>query len=246
MGNHQLTPVSVRGEVQAPNYQANTQTSPTVSSSNKRVRMDPDTRAALIQRVPKAVKRTTCILSQQMYIPQQSTTTPIKSPATTNGKVQKAVKHTMPRHLLKQKATEESSGPKQQQKSANKQSSSNNTNIYLKDILPPPIMQSTKRPNNVHSHSVNKAIKHTGGGSNAYYQSLNHGSNNSTDSLSKVKPFAQLNVNSLNDTTGKSHNANSGKIPYHQANPNKINMTTTYVYKRVSHQPDIDLNLGKI
>jgi hypothetical protein len=68
--------------------------------------MDPDTRAALIQRVPKAVKRTSCVLP---FIPLPPTTTApaasIRSPIS-NGKVQKAVKHTMPQQLLKRRPTE--------------------------------------------------------------------------------------------------------------------------------------------
>ena len=117
---------------------------------------------------------------------------------------------------------------KQQQKSISKQAN-NSANTYLKDILPPPIMQSTKRPASAQAHTVNKAVKHTGGGSHAYYQSLNPGS-----TLPKVKPFAPLNVNSLNEQSfGKSN----------QVAANKASMTTTYVYKRVLQQPDIDLNL---
>lgn len=56
--------------------------------------MDPDMRAALIQRVPKAVKRTSCV---PVFMPQNSI---VKPPTTTTVKHQKAVKHTMPRSLF--------------------------------------------------------------------------------------------------------------------------------------------------
>ena len=61
----------------------------TAASTNKRVRMDPDTRAALIQRVPKAVKRTSCLPAAAML-------PPVQNKNNYSGKAQKAVKHTMP------------------------------------------------------------------------------------------------------------------------------------------------------
>merc|ERR1712127_599113 len=130
----------------------------------------------------------------------------------------------MPRHMLNQKQTNEISNTG---RTKNLKQSSNNSNVYLKDCLPPPIMQSTKRP-----QTVNKAVKHTGGGSNAYYQSLNPNNN---------KPFTQLNVNNLESNCSLN---NSQKISNNNGlNSNKSTMTTTYVYKRVSQQPEIDLNL---
>lgn len=59
--------------------------------------MDPDTRAALIQRVPKAVKRTSCVPA---YMPHQASSKPSVNPV---AKAQKAVKHTMPRSMLNHK-----------------------------------------------------------------------------------------------------------------------------------------------
>lgn len=91
-------------------------------------------------------------------------------------------------------------------------------------------MQSTKRP----QPSVNKAVKHTGGGTHSYYQSLNQNKNHSPKTITPI--------NTVNDTANKTQPK--------QVNPtttatNKVTMTTTYVYKRISHQPEIDLNLGK-
>ena len=75
----------------------------------KRARMDPDTRAALIQRVPKAVKRTSLLSMAMQPQPQQPTqhSKPCNQQAVASPqqiqqtvKAQKAVKHTMPRFLL--------------------------------------------------------------------------------------------------------------------------------------------------
>lgn len=196
-----------------------TSTQTPIAVSNKRVRMDPNTRAALIQRVPKAVKRTSCVANLIPQNPAMKSMTTIKA--------QKAVKHTMPRHLLNCKSNESNA---KQQKLTKQQSS--NSNNYLKDILPPPIMQSTKRP-----QSVNKAVKHTGGGSYAYYQSLN------SKNTPNVKPFTQLNVNNIHDPSNSNNKHPGHNLPKTAPNSNKITMTTTYVYKCVSQQPEIDLNL---
>jgi hypothetical protein len=64
-------------QVQSPNS--------TGSASSKRSRMDPDLRATLIQRVPKALKRTTVYASEALA---------------SNSRLPKAVKHTMPRSVL--------------------------------------------------------------------------------------------------------------------------------------------------
>ena len=138
--------------------------------TNKRTRIDPDTRAALIQRIPKAVKRTallnfssdlasspstskvqkavkqTCIKAQQVQIP----------PDLNKNKVQKAVKHT-----------------------------SSLMNSILKEMLPPPIMQSTKRSNS--SIVQNKAVKHT--------------SPMITNAINAKQPLTQVNQNSIVPTS---------------------------------------------
>ena len=64
---------------------------------NKRVRMDPETRAALIQRVPKAVKRSTLLVTPQVQQQQQQQPSSPQIP-----RPQKALKHTMPREILPQ------------------------------------------------------------------------------------------------------------------------------------------------
>jgi hypothetical protein len=218
--------------------------------SAKRSRMDPDTRAALMQRVPKAVKRTS-ILNMSIQPsgaapPQkQNNSTPPPSTVPTlqkQVKAPKAVKHTTPRFLQNNnnhivQLNHNSNIPittvdsnkieinkfqllpqtPQQQVKAQKAVKHTSANI----LLPPPIMQSTKR--------LNKAIKHTGGGSNAYYQSLN----NSIASPSQEQTVAQIN-NSANEIKPQTSS---------QPSTTKIPVTTTYVYKRILQQPEIDLNL---
>jgi hypothetical protein len=149
----------------------------TSSQVNKRTRIDPDMRAALIQRVPKAVKRTSA-----MGHPKNQQQFPLIPPV----KMQKAVKHTMPRPNQQQQYSSNitiindiapsaspssliqiNNGHSLLNPSAGKSSSSSsfkhtsNNNVFLKDL--PPVTSSTNNNNN-------KAVKHTGGGSNAYYQ----------------------------------------------------------------------------
>lgn len=102
-------------------------------------------------------------------------------------------------------------------------------------------MQSTKRPHQ--ASSVNKAVKHTGGGSHAYYQSLNPNNNIQITGTNNAKSSAQLNMNiaGIDGKSGQNVNAKPASVV---AGSNKGTMTTTYVYKRVSQQPEIDLNLG--
>ena len=223
----------------------------TTVSTNKRVRMDPDTRAALIQRVPKAVKRTSLInppmaAVKQPVAPLQQASS---SSSSTTFKAQKAVKHTMPRSLMNQNVSQQ-----QQFMSNNKQPTSAYDNFantqsqggknqkavkhtaannYLKEILPPPIMQSTKRV------GTNKAIKHTGGGSHSYYQSLGQ----QAASTNGQQPLTQLNLNNLTASVNATEASKQANGPKFNPATNKITMTTTYVYKRVSQQPEIDLNL---
>jgi hypothetical protein len=123
------------------------------------------------------------------------------------------------------------------------------TQSFLKEILPPPIMQSTKRS------AVNKAIKHTGGGSNAYYQTL---ANANLNSNKNNQPLTQLNLNQVVDlspstallNTSVDSNTNQNLVALGNSlgsgsfgSNNKITITTTYVYKRVQQPPDIDLFL---
>ena len=206
-------------------------------NSTKRTRIDPDTRAALIQRVPKAVKRTALIANPPA---------PPQLP-----KLQKAVKHTGPRPQPAASnviiINDIAPSPNLLNKSPNTvpQSSAASTikvqkavkhtsaaNMLLKELLPPPIMQSTKRP------TVNKAVKHTGGGTNAYYQAGKLASpqlNKITlvnSSAAAHQPLSQLSLNS-----------NNGDLKNAAQPNNKITITTTYVYKRVMSQPEIDLDL---
>ena len=153
----------------------------------------------------------------------------------------KAVKHTMPRSLLQphtiinppvntnsrvNPTTFNNTNNKVQK--AVKHTSNLLSNNYLKEILPPAIMQSTKRPLQT-SMPINKATKHTGGGTNAYYQSnklINPASTTPIPALSsQIQP--DTNKNPINNTLSS----------------NKITITTTYVYKRVQIQPEIDLDL---
>jgi len=209
----------------------------------KRARMDPDTRAALIQRVPKAVKRTSLLsMALQPPPPPQQVTTPkpIITPTITQPqqiKAPKAVKHTSLRYndpsLINRIETNNTKQPQQQQQQTTTTTTPTPTPKLPKALkhpsanilLPPPIMQSTKR--------ANKAIKHTGGGSNAYYQS-----NKQLQPNNNQQPLTQLNLN--NDLT-KSTPVVAATIQ--PATNVKMPTTTTYVYKRILQQPEIDLNL---
>ncbi len=212
------------------------------SPLTKRVRMDPDTRAALIQRVPKAVKRTA--VQPPSSLQKQNVA----------AKAQKAVKHTNPslhynsaRKILKphKKITNLKIGIKQLtivKPSKTVKYPNSSSNISLKDILPPPIMQSTKRPLTSQGSSsnniplMNKAVKHPGAGSLAYFNPLN------ADIPNPVKQtLIQTPVNNSNETAMP---VNKMLVANTTNSSNKITMTTTYVYKRVLQEPEIDLNLG--
>jgi hypothetical protein len=234
------------------------------NASSKRSRMDPDLRASLMQRVPKALKRTTV---------QASQIEPLRSAANSvlSKPLPKAVKHTMPRSVLQPTTNSQmtpsmgssilneimkmplddqtkTSGTSTKAHKAVKHTSNlsiNSNTAYLKELLPPPIMQSTKR---VPMNSVpNKAVKRTSG--SGYIQhSANSGSNNNQ--------LTQLSLNNLNNLESFSNSNKSGStivptpvVGTHPANGvvntngNRVTITTTYVYKRVSQQPEIDLEL---
>jgi hypothetical protein len=111
--------------------------------------------------------------------------------------------------------------------------------------------------------SMNKAVKHTGGGSNSYYQnksSLNINNNryNFQDTLKSSTSNNNLNYNNNNNnktpvlTSLVSTPTSPLPLPTPPSAPsstqssqtnNKITITTTYVYKRILTQPEIDLNL---
>jgi hypothetical protein len=205
-------------------------------NNSKRSRMDPDFRAALIQRVPKALKRTSPIVAN-ITLPVQPTssnnpppripkalkrslppqqTTPINQIPTENKqnfssqKMQKAVKHTFSLNTNTQNGSS---------------SCSINSTPLLKDLLPPPIMQSTKRsPNN--TQFTHKAVKRTTAQPSQQHQ----------------QPLCQISLNNL-----ELHNNNNNKqnpITTTPVTPSSRNtITTTYVYKRISQQPEIDLDL---
>jgi hypothetical protein len=231
------------------------------NSSGKRTRIDPDIRAALIQRVPKAVKRTTLHpvsttnsndnneKTINQLIPENSPLAGVSSAQSI--KIPKAVKHTMPKNqtntinetvmpLSNQSITIKPTSQLINTNNNNNNSVSNlkynkavkNTSSYLKDILPPPIMQSTKRP------SLNKAIKHTGGASNSFYQTLNKQNTNN-------QPLSQLSLNTDLSTSSSIQNNYNNNLNQtnNSISSNKIMITTTYVYKRVSQPPEIDLQL---
>jgi hypothetical protein len=200
-------------------------------NSTKRTRIDPDTRAALIQRVPKAVKRTALIANPPKLQKAVKHTGPRPQPATSNVLIINDIAPS-PNLVNRSPNTTPSSTIKVQK--AVKHTSA--ASMLLKELLPPPIMQSTKRP------TVNKAVKHTGGGTNAYYQAGKMASpqlNKITLVNSSAAPHHPLSQLSLNSNNGDLKNA-SGK---NSSPSNKITITTTYVYKRVMSQPEIDLDL---
>ncbi len=117
-------------------------------------------------------------------------------------------------------------------------------------------MQSTKRTltaQNTNTNTIppaNKAVKHPGGGSLPYYNSLNattgiinnNNNNNNSDTLNQFKQaILHSTINNLNETVSP---ANKILIPNSINSSNKIITTTTYIYKRVTQEPEIDLNLG--
>ena len=240
------------------------------NNSGKRPRIDPDIRAALMQRVPKAVKRTTVYSlatsntntskTINQLIPENSS----QLSSSQSIKIPKAVKHTMPRnqtntineiamppttnsnHSVTLKSTSSQSLSTINNSEINNNNNNNpasnlkfnkavkHTSSYLKDILPPPIMQSTKRP------TINKAIKHTGGAPSSFYQTLNKQNNNNNNNN---QPLSQLNLNTVDLSTSSSAQNCSNNQTTNSNNSNKITITTTYVYKRVSQPPEIDLQL---
>ena len=130
--------------------------------------------------------------------------TPLTS---SNGKFQKAVKHT--------------------------------SNIFARDSSSPQLTTNSHKT----SSGSNKAVKHTGGGYNSYYQnksSLNINNNRYSQELVKSTPINSNKTPMLTSLVAGVSPTSS------QTNPNlnnKITITTTYVYKRVLTQPEIDLNL---
>jgi hypothetical protein len=237
----------------------------TSNMSNKRPRMDPDLREALIKRVPKALKRTALINLpiQLQKQPSSEHSTQSKEPQ----RAQKAVKHTMPRSLLPPQNTDSSTANScylsmaLQNSNSNDVSTSismgsdslqinnltsvslngnltnfktikqNGSNSFLKGcLLPPPIMQSTKRTN-----GLNKAVKRTGGGTQTYYKSLIKGPQPSFTANTSTTAYKIQ----LQPTTTQI-------LSYYnslQNTSNKITSMPSYVYKRVNEPPEIDLLL---
>lgn len=149
----------------------NSEPQQTCVPTNKRTRIDPDTRAALMQRIPKAVKRTALL-----NFSSDSTSSPSSS------KVQKAVKQTCIKAQQAQLAADLNRNKVQK---AVKHTSSL-MNSILKEMLPPPIMQSTKR--SYSSIVQNKAVKHT--------------SPVITNAVHAKQPLTQVNQNSVAPTSG--------------------------------------------
>ena len=240
-------------------------------AGQKRSRIDPDFRAALIQRMPKALKRTMPPIQPQMA-------------GQTQRFAQKAVKHTMPMSSQRNLST----NTRMQDSTANSTSSSilseiiksagedlvhqstnatvkpaaatgksmkymsslatattanNAINLDLKNLLPPPIMQSTKRPltnlgavinssnnSNIKQPSAQKAVKRTGGG--PYYHQ-------------QQQTLTQLSLNNLNNSSNSAISpivsATPSLIGSREAASNRVTITTTYVYKRVTQPLEINL-----
>ena len=295
-------------------------------SSAKRARMDPDTRAELMTRIPKALKRTTIQSlinnnnnnnnsnpSNLINNTKNNTNNNNNNNNSNANKIQKALKHT--NSIINNNRTT-SSGLQahveqshqhhlQQQQMQNTNSKflsaalnnsqtiiaplkpittipasskqlNNNLNAnkaqkavkhttaasLLKDILPPPIMQSTKR--------TPRAVKHT----NSIISSGN--STNTTTSNSSIvitsipstvvssnqrtkQPTTQINNqqivsnssiiissiknDSLTQQQHHHHVGNESTSTTTSTNNNNITHKTTYVYKKITQQPEIELYL---
>lgn len=106
----------------------------------------------------------------------------------------------------------------------------------LKDLLPPPIMQSTKRPPALASH---RAIKRT--------TPIAHTANNSTPvlSLSQLNHLCSLDQNKNTSTTSVNNTSNGNNSGTNQSvsSNQRVPVTTTYVYKKINTEPEIDLCL---
>ena len=246
-------------------------------NTNKRARIDPDQRAELIARVPKAVKRTSAITGPKPSMTaaqllnkqatQQSTraarqthqfqSLPIPPPLPNNGTIVNTTSRFLSAALNSSPtlnvATSSSSSisptsrlPISRGATSHHQQSSNKTqkaikhtsaNLLLKEILPPPIMQSTKR--------TPKAVKQTTSFFNQTPLTIQSPTQiqNSSIKLTVAAPSA----------AGKSSMVSSLQTPL-QVNHAILNQqqngtehlgqrTTTYVYKRINQQPEIELQL---
>ena len=157
--------------------------------------------------------------SSNQFFANNLDTTSSTTVASTSGKFQKAVKHT--------------------------------SNIFSRETTSSSSSQSPATSHKVSSGS-NKAVKHTGGGSNSYYQnksSLNINNNRYNMTVANQESLKSMPINNNRTPVLTSLVTGvSATSPQTNANPtsttnNKITITTTYVYKRVLTQPEIDLNL---
>jgi hypothetical protein len=242
----------------------------TSSSIAKRARMDPEQRAELLSRIPKAVKRTTI----QSPIINHTNQTNANNNANLNAnKIQKAMKHT--NSILSKpdvntnskflsaalNSSQTISPVKASIVTVNKQTLNQNNNnkaqkavkhtstaSLLKDILPPPIMQSTKR--------TPRAVKHT----NNVLQNSNSSILITAPATAPllnhkiVKPTTINNNNNINIPLVASNSSivittqsSNSSIIINENNNNvgsgNITQKTTYVYKKITQQPEIELYL---
>ena len=227
-----LKPDAVPSNFQATLNRSHRDTTPqqqqSTTTTNKRARMDPEQRAELLSRIPKAVKRTTI----QSLIPSQNN----------NSRIQKALKHTnqimttnetkfLSAALNNSKTIISSSSSSPlllTQKSQNKTITAANksqkavkqtTTTLLKDILPPPIMQSTKR--------TPRAVKQT------------NNNINSQILIQQTPPPPPLPLKIIKQPIPTIISTNSEQTTTSITNSHK----TTYVYKKVTLQPEIELYL---
>ena len=238
----------------------NAQLNAIVNSNHKRLRIDPTLRAVLMQRVPKAVKRTSSS-SSQLFSSSSSPIiiTPTNPQRHINSK-NVDDKSTDDYQAIKsiQTRCSESIQQQQQQQVAKKSNSSSAATItktttttptitakpavkqanhsFLKEILPPPIMQSTKKLANCNINSPTIV----------------------TDQIQSFISNSKINgLNSSNNSNNKCQSMIKTGINNEQSRATTTTMTTTttttttgttatmttYVYKRIYQLPDIDLSL---
>ena len=256
---------------------------------SKRARMDPEQRAELLARIPKAVKRTT-IQQPQINNSINNSINNINNININinNNKIQKALKHTnsimnKPAVVVNDQQQINSINSNSKFLSAalnnsqtiisplkispiisNKQQLNVNNNkaqkavkhttaaSLLKDILPPPIMQSTKR--------TPRAVKHTNSIINHHNQAINNNSIIITAPATaplynqKIKTIATPTTNVTSNSSIVINSTNKNDLLINNQTYNELNVTTTnngcnitqkttYVYKKITQQPEIELYL---
>jgi hypothetical protein len=219
----------------------------------KRPRMDQTTRQHLLERVPKAVRRT---------IP----TVPLQQSHVYKKKPQMALKHTMPMPMpmpqlndtpLVEEIPLSTSNHQNVFNKSKKKLKNNSPRLsvspsspsqlaqqffdteYLKEILPPPIMQSTKKSKTTNNNTGIKPNNIP----QIFYQ-------NSTKAMSKQQqnPTSQTATCFINkQSNSKDHQLvvrpRSGSFVSNNGFYSNHKITTTYVYKRVQQPPEIDLHM---